>query len=99
MRAVDNLELERLRGREALDVLRLMCEYTKLDRDFVPVRAASTHRVHVSTAGTERELVVDGTRFFDTRARKGGGGAVALVMHPWRAPFKQAAKMLREAGA
>lgn len=99
MRSVDNSELERLRGLAALDVLRLMAEHTKLDRDFKPVRAASTHRVHVSAAGADWELLVDGARFFDTRARMGGGGAVDLVMHLWRVPFKQAVKMLREAGA
>jgi hypothetical protein len=99
MRAVDNLELERLRALAALDVLRLLAEHTKLDQDFVPVRATRTCRVHVSANGADWELLVDGTRFFDTRARKGGGGAVDLVMHLWQVPFKRAVKMLKEAGA
>lgn len=99
MRSVDNSELERLRGLTVLDVLRLMAEHLKLDRDFVPVRAAATQRVHVYVAGADWELLVDGPRFFDTRAHKGGGGSVDLVMYLWHVPFKQAVKMLREAGA
>ncbi|MBF5008765.1 hypothetical protein [Burkholderia pseudomultivorans] len=77
----------------------MMAEHMKLERDFAPVRAFNTRRVHVTAAGADWELLVDGARFFDTRKRKGGGGAVDLVMHLWRVPFKQAVKMLREAGA
>jgi hypothetical protein len=54
---------------------------------------------HVGAGGADWEILVDGARFYDTRAGKGGGGAVDLVMHLWRVPFKQAVKMLREAGA
>ncbi|KWC91655.1 hypothetical protein WL56_05845 [Burkholderia cepacia] len=99
MQPVDNSELERLRGLAVLDVLHLMAEYTKFDRDFAPVRSFNTRRVYVTAAGADWELLVDGARFFNTRERKGGGGAVDLVMHLWRVPFKQAVKMLREAGA
>lgn len=99
MRPVDNSELEQLRGLAVLNVLHVMAEHTKLDRDFAPVRAFRTRRVHVTAAGADWELLVDGARFFDTRERKGAGGAVDLVMHLWRVPFKQAVKMLREAGA
>lgn len=99
VRSVDSSELERLRSLASLDVLRLMADYTKVDRDFAPVRAAGTQRAHVRAGGAEWEILVDGARFYDTRAGKGGGGAVDLVMHLWRVPFKQAVKMLREAGA
>ena len=99
MRSVDNSELCRLRGLAALDVLRLMAHHTKLDRDFVPRCATGTRRVHVSAAGNEWELLVDGPRFFDTRSEQGGGGAVDLVMHVWRVPFRKAVQMLRESGA
>ena len=99
MRTVDNLELERLRDVAALDVLRLMADCTKLDRDFVPLSAAGTRRVHVTAAGADWELLVEGPRFFDTRAERGGGGAIDLVMHLWRVPFRKAVQMLRRAGA
>jgi len=99
MRSVDNLELARLRGLSAVEVLRLLADHTKVDRDFTPTQATSTQRVHVSAAGADWELLLDGPRFFDTRARKGGGGAVDLVMHLWRVPFRKAVAILREAGA
>ena len=58
MRPVDNLELRRLRGLAVLDVLHLMAEHTKFDRDFAPVRALDTRRVHVTAAGAEaRDLL------------------------------------------
>jgi hypothetical protein len=76
-----------------------MADHAKLDRDFVPRRAKGTQRVHISAASADWELLVDGPRFFDTRAEKGGGGAVDLVIHLWRVPFKKAVQMLRDAGA
>lgn len=99
VRPIDSIELERLRRLVALEVLHVLAEHTKLDRDFVPTHASGTCRVHVSANGTDWELLINGSRFFDTRASKGGGGAVDLVMHLWQAPFKKAVKMLREAGA
>lgn len=76
----------------------VMAEHTQVDGDFVPANAVTTRRVHVSAGATDWELLVDGTRFFDTQSRHGGGGAVDLVMYLWRVPFKRAVKMLREAG-
>jgi len=98
MAPVDNSELERLRGLSALPVLDRMATHVKLDRNFTPREAASTRRIHVNAAGADWELLVDGPRFYDTRARIGGGGAVDLVMHLWRVPFKKAVAMLRAAG-
>lgn len=99
MGTVDNSELDRLRGLAALDVLRLLAEHIKVDKHFIPTSAASTQRVHVSAAGADWELLVEGARFYDTRARKGGGGAVDLVMYIWQVPFKKAVTMLRQSGA
>lgn len=99
MARVDNSELARLREMPALDVLRLLGEHTKVDKDFKPAQAMSTQRVHVNAAGAEWELLVDGPKFFDTRTRKGGGGAVDLVMYLWQVPFKKALTMLHRAGA
>jgi len=99
MAPVDNFELRRLRGLPALDVLRLLAAHAKVDSDFRPTQATSTQRLHVSAAGADWELLVDGPRFYDTRARRGGGGAVDLVMHLWQVPFRKAVVMLRDAGA
>ena len=94
---VDNSELQRFRGLRALEVLDRLATHVKLDGDFVPRQATSTRRVHVNAAGADWELLVDGPKFFDTRASKGGGGAIDLVMHLWRVPFKKAVAMLRDA--
>lgn len=97
MASVDNSELQRLRDLSALEVLSRLATHVKLDRDFIPREAASTQRVHVNAAGADWELLVDGPRFYDTRTRKGGGGAIDLVMHLWRVPFKKAVAILRDA--
>lgn len=92
---VDNFELERYRDLPALEVLLLLATYVKVDSTFKPLKAMSTQRVHVRAGDADWELLVEGPRFFDTRARKGGGGAVDLVMYLWRVPFRNAVAMLR----
>ncbi|KVU21409.1 hypothetical protein WK64_31975 [Burkholderia ubonensis] len=99
MAPVDNSELQRLRGLHVLEVLDRLATHVKLDRDFSPRQATSTRRVRVNAAGADWELLVDGPRFYDTRASRGGGGAIDLVMHLWRVPFKKAVAMLRDAEA
>jgi hypothetical protein len=96
--AVDNSTLDRLRRMKALSCLQAMGIYVKVDQDYLPTTANTTQRVHVSAAGNDWELLVDGPKFYDTRAKTGGGGAVDLVMHLWCVPFKKAVRMLAEAG-
>jgi hypothetical protein len=91
-------ELTRLRCLNALDVLVVLAETVKRDSTFRPRNSTTTRRVHVRAAGADWELLVDGPKFYDPRAQKGGGGAVDLVMHLWRVPFKKAVTTLREAG-
>lgn len=96
--AVDNSTLERLRLVSALTCMETMALYVKVDRDYVSRTTPSTQRVHVSAAGHDWELLVDGPKFYDTRARTGGGGAIDLVMHLSGVPFKKAVQLLIEAG-
>ncbi len=93
---MDNSTLERWRALEASLVLRHVADYVKVDHSFKPVSATSTVLVHVHAAGGEWELLLSGPKWFDTRVRKGGGGAVDLVMHLWRIPFVQAVKLLKK---
>ena len=73
--------------------------HLKQDVTYRPTAAdPRTQRVHVNAGGHDWELLLAGTKFYDTHARRGGGGGVDLVMHLWCVPFKQAANMLREAG-
>ena len=91
-------ELDRLRALHALEVLTVLAEHVKRDSTFRPRKSGTTGRIHVRAAGVDWELLVDGPKFFDTRARQGGGGAVDLVMYIWRSTFRQAAAMLLDAG-
>ncbi len=99
MAPVDNSELQRLRGLHALEVLDRLAMHVKFDRDFHPREAVSTRRVFVNAGGTDWELLIDGPKFYDTRTGKGGGGAIDLVMHLWRVPFRKAIAILRDSGA
>lgn len=95
-RAVDNSDLERWRALDALAVLRAVAEHLKEDESFSPIGAPGTSRLHVSAAGHDWELLVQGPKFWDARARLGGGGAVDLVMHLNQIGFKQAVAFLRK---
>ena len=66
---------------KALDALGL---HWKRDPDFQPVKDAATLRLHVAIGG----------QVFDTRADKGGGGAIDLAMHLLRLNFVAAVKRL-----
>lgn len=77
---------------EALDRLAL---YWKRDPDFVPVKDKVTVRLNVSPpGGGSVELLVTGQKWYDTRAGRGGGGAIDLVMHLLRVDFVTAVKTL-----
>lgn len=97
-RAVDNLELERWRQLPAADVLRGLADHAKQDRDFHPRESRLSTRWHASIAGQDFELLCTGPKFLDTRANKGGGGAVDLAMHLFSLGFKQAVAVLRNRG-
>ncbi|MGV4008816.1 hypothetical protein ACV8SI_25645 [Citrobacter freundii] len=76
----------------ALDALGV---YWKRDPDFVPVKDKMTVRLNVSLGGGVVELLATGPKWYDTRAEKGGGGAVDLAMHLLRLDFVNAVKRLQ----
>jgi hypothetical protein len=84
-------ELRSMTPAEALDRLGL---HWKQDPDFRPHRDPRTTRLHVAVGGGVVELVVTGARWYDTRARKGGGGAIDLTMHVLGVSFVGAVKRL-----
>lgn len=98
MPTVDNSELDRWRAMDAAHVLVSLADHVKADAAFRPAAAEGTTRVHVSAAGRDWELLLRGTRFFNTRTREGGGGAVDLAMHLFGVPFKAAVSLLRKHG-
>ncbi|MBS0454638.1 MAG: hypothetical protein JSS14_25355 [Proteobacteria bacterium] len=94
-RSVDNLTLERWRALDALLVLEKLGCYAKADDTFKPLSAEGTQRYHINLESQDFELLLRGPKFFDTRLKRGGGGAVDLVMHVHRVDFKAATDLLR----
>jgi hypothetical protein len=88
---------------EALDALRLMTPQQTLDRlglgwkrdpDFRPQKDSRTVRLYVTVGAGVVELVVTGARWYDTRAQRGGGGAIDLTMHVLGLSFVDAVRRL-----
>jgi hypothetical protein len=68
----------------------------KPDRTFIPVKDADSRRCHVHTTQGDFEILTTGLKWYDTRARKGGGGAIDLAMHLLGLSFADAVKHLTE---
>ena len=95
-RAVDNVTLTRWRTLDAVVVLRAIADHLKQDAEFRPRQSHDTTRWHASVAGHDYEILCAGPRFFDTRAARGGGGAVDLVMHLLDVNFERAVNVLQD---
>lgn len=95
-RPVDNLTLTRWRTLDSVVVLHAIADHLKQDADFRPRQSYDTTRWHASVAGHDYEILCTGPRFLDTRANRGGGGAVDLVMHVLGVDFKRAVKVLQD---
>lgn len=94
---IGDIELRKYRDMDCAIALRLLAEYVKVDESFVPIANNHTHRWHVVANRRHFELLTTGAKWFDTRQRCGGGGAVDLAMHLFQADFKQAIALLRGA--
>lgn len=98
MGAVDNETLKRWHDLDAIVVLNALADHIKPDRTFRPTASHMSSRWNVQAAGRDWELLCTGPKFWDTRAERGGGGAVDLVMHLYRITFKAAVALLKEKG-
>ena len=98
MRTVAEAELRRWRELPATDAVEKLASYAKRDVDFIPVKCPNTTRWHVNAQGQEFELLLTGSKFFDTRMERGGGGAVDLAMHLLGSNFRGAVEALRRCG-
>jgi hypothetical protein len=96
MPKVDAEELSRWRAIPANTVLALLADYAKPDPTFTPIKYQATTRWHATVAGRDYELLLCGPKFFDTRTKAGGGGAIDLAMHLWRTDFRGAIAVLRQ---
>jgi hypothetical protein len=98
MHRIREEELLRWRELDACSVLPRISTYAVLDPTFVPIKNSASRRWNVAAGGKHFELVVTGPKFFDTRRRCGGCGAVDLVMHVHFVAFSVAVALLRERG-
>lgn len=96
--AVDKEQLVRWQRSKAAEVLPLVGEYVKEDATFKALTDPSTQRFHVTACGGDFEIVCTGEKWWDTRAKQGGGGAVDLVMHLRSCDFTRAVAFLKSVG-
>lgn len=82
--------LVRWRDLSSVLVLRALSDYCKVDPAFRPTKDPYTQRWHARAGVQEFEFLLNGSKFFDTQSRKGGGGAIDLAMHLLRTDFRGA---------
>lgn len=94
-RVFDDGMLAALRQLPLTDALNKLGIFWKIDSDFRPEKDMRTVRLHVSSVtGRAWEILVTGDKWFDTRAGKGGGGSIDLVMYLLEVNFVAAVKQL-----
>jgi hypothetical protein len=93
---VDAVELEKYRSVDCEALLPLLADHVKADTSFIPIRDGHTHRWHLRVGNREFELLTTGTKWFDTRLQRGGGGGIDLAMHLLALDFRQAITKLRQ---
>lgn len=90
--------LSSLRNIPVDEALRLLAIDFKADPTYRPLKDPRSRRWHVHTARGEFEILTTGSaKWYDTRAQRGGGGAIDLAMHLLQLPFVNAVKLLAEA--
>lgn len=95
VKRIDDAVLNELRSLSVLDTLNRLGVYWKLDTTYVSATPGiPSRRLNASCNGNEYEFIATNEKWFDTRANKGGGGAVDLTMHIFKDPFRQAIKRL-----
>jgi hypothetical protein len=96
-RSFSRATLASLRDIPSEEALTLLAIYCKADPLYVPVKDPLSRRWHVLTACGEFEILTTGpAKWYDTRAKKGGGGAIDLAMHLLQVSFVDAVKRLAE---
>lgn len=93
-RSFDRATLTPLREMPSEDALALLADYFKSDPTYQPVKEPTTRRWHARTSRGEFEILTTGAKWYDTRAKIGGSGAIDLAMHVLRLPFVDAVRIL-----
>jgi hypothetical protein len=74
--------------------LRSLAIFCKADASYHPIKDSNGRRWHVRTESGEFEILTTDVKWYDPRAKVGGGGAIDLAMHILRVSFVDAVKIL-----
>ena len=87
--------VNRVRNLKLVDVLNALCTYCSQDRTYEPKKNPDSKVFIVEVNGKRfNNLLITGDRWFDLETKKGGGGAIDLVMYLRQISFLQAVKLL-----
>jgi hypothetical protein len=95
-RSFDAVTLARLRACPAEVALARLAAEVKFDRTFRPRKDSASRRWQVFTERGDFEILTTGPKWYDTRARRGGGGAIDLAMHLLGLSFVDAVRYLTD---
>ena len=100
-KSFDNEQLVQVRALPLLGILdRLKADGTlfwRRDMDFVPEKDSRTMRLFISVpSGFAWEILITDVKWYDSRAKKGGGGRIDLVMCLLGADFVTIVTLLLE---
>lgn len=95
-RSFDPVTLARLRAFPAERALPRVAAEVKADSSYRPIKYQASRRWQVRTARGDFEILTTGPKWYDTRARRGGGGAIDLAMHLLGVGFVDAVRYLTE---
>jgi hypothetical protein len=96
-RGFDAITLARLRQIPLETAWAVLAFQAKADSSYRPTKDLSSRRWHITSAGGDFELLTTGLKWYDTRACRGGGGAIDLTMHLLGISFVEAVKFLNAA--
>lgn len=83
-RAFHRTTLQALREMPSEDALALLAVYSKADPTYLPVNDPRSRRWYARTERSDFELITTGPKWWDTRAKTGGGGAINCQPNPLR---------------
>jgi hypothetical protein len=86
--------LVQLRETQSHTALSLLADDCKADPTYRPIKDPASRRWYVRTTCGEFEILTTGVKWYDPRARTGGGGAIDLAMHLLQVSFVDAVRIL-----
>jgi hypothetical protein len=98
-RSFDEAMLRSLREMSSANALASIAIIVKPDATFVPSKDPRTQRWQVCSERGDFEILTTGSKWYDTRAQTGGGGAIDLAMQVLNLSFVDAVRRLSIAAA